>query len=918
MKTSEKIKAAKEFAEYWKGKGYEKGESAPFWLSLLTKVYGVRDAEQFIKFEEQVHLDHTSFIDGWIPSTHILIEQKSIDKDLKKKIKQSDGIELTPFEQAKRYSLEIPYSERPRWIITCNFKTFLIYDMENPRGEPQEILLENLGKEYYRLDFITDIGNEHIQKETEVSLKAGELVGKIYEGFSKQYVDINNPHSIQSLNKLCVRLVFCLYAEDAGIFGRHGMFHDYLKTFDYKHQRQALIDLFKVLDTPYNQRDPYIDESLAEFPYVNGGMFSDENIEIPQLTEDLSKLILSKASDEFDWSEISPTIFGAVFESTLNPETRRSQGMHFSPIESIHKVIDPLFLNDLYSEFEEIEASKRDKESKLYQFQNKLSQLKFLDPACGSGNFLTETYLCLRKLENKIIKLLNKDQIEMGFDGTNHSPIKVSINQFYGIEINDFAVSVAKTALWIAESQMLEETKSLVLVDLDFLPLKNYPNIIAENALRFDWNRLIRNDNLNYIIGNPPFLGARLMNSIQKEDLMISSNNLKKVNNLDYVSGWYFKCADYIKNTSIHCGLVSTNSITQGEQPAILWKYLFSKGIIINYAYRTFRWTSESFDPAAVYCVIIGFSYIETKKKYIFDGESVIPVNKINAYLLDADNIVIESRTKPLCDVPSIGIGNQPIDNGNYIFSEEDKEEFIKKEPKSEKFFKRWFGSDEFINGKIRYCLWLGDATPNELAELPECCKRIKAVIDFRLSSSRKITRELASFPRRFGTENIPTSDFIVLPEVSTISRNYIPIGFLTSDNLCSNLVKIMPNATLYHFGVLTSNVHMAWIRAIGGRFGNQYRYSKDIVYNNFPWPKISDEKRKKIEKSANAILESRSLFPEASLGQMYDEEKMPPELRKAHQANDKAVMDAYGFKYDMTEQEIAIKLIDMYKELID
>ncbi len=453
---SQQVKAAKKFAEYWKNKGYEKGESQVFWLSLLRDIFGIEKPETFITFEEQVKLDHTSFIDGYIPSTHVLIEQKSIGKDLRAPIKQSDGSHLNPFQQAKRYSADLPYSERPRWIVTCNFQSFLVYDMENPNGEPIEILLENFDKEYYRLSFLTATANPHLKKEMEVSIKAGDLVGKIYDTLLPQYKDPTSAETLHSLNMLCVRLVFCLYAEDAGVFGKRSMFHDYMSEFDARNFRRALIDLFKVLDTKVEDRDPYMDEALSAFPYVNGGLFSDCNVEIPNFTDELRALILEKASDDFDWSEISPTIFGAVFESTLNPVTRRSGGMHYTSIENIHKVIDPLFFNDLRREFDEIKAEKVGKVQmkKAAEFQKKLSELKFLDPACGSGNFLTETYLSLRRLENEAIRLQTKGQVQMGFEETN--PVKVSIHQFYGIEINDFAADVATTALGIAESQMLK------------------------------------------------------------------------------------------------------------------------------------------------------------------------------------------------------------------------------------------------------------------------------------------------------------------------------------------------------------------------------------------------------------------------------------------------------------------------------
>ena len=916
MRLSEKKQAAKEFAKYWEGKGYEKGESAPFWLSLLSKVLGVTDTERFIRFEERVKLDHTSFIDGWIPLTHVLIEQKGVNSDLRKKIRQSDGTELTPFQQAKRYSMELPYSERPRWIVTCNFKSFLIYDMENPNGEPQEVLLKDLHKEFYRLEFITELGNKHIEKEMEISLKAGDLVGKIYDEFSKQYVDITNPHSIQSLNKLCVRLVFCLYAEDAGIFGEKGMFHKYISYYEPRHQRKALIDLFKVLNTPYEDRDPYLDESLSIFPYVNGGMFADEDIEIPNITEELSRLILSNAADDFDWSEISPTIFGAVFESTLNPETRRAGGMHYTSIENIHKVIDPLFLDALNQEFEEIRYLKRDREKRLEQFQNKLGQLTFLDPACGSGNFLTETFISLRRLENKVIRLLNSGKQMLGFDTL--SPIKVTIEQFYGIEINDFAVAVAKTALWIAESQMIEETSGIVHMNIDYLPLKSYSNIVEGNALIIDWNEVASSKRINYIMGNPPFLGARLMSQVQKQELMEITDNIEGNGNLDYVCGWYIKCAEYIKNTTIKCALVSTNSISQGEQVPILWTYLNSIGIVINFAYKTFVWNSEANDRAHVHCVIIGFSYIDNNDKKIYDGELIENVKNINGYLTNLPCVYIKNRNKPISEVPELLTGCQRLDNDNYMFELNEMLEFIKFEPESKKYFKRWYGADEFINSKERYCLWIGQATPEELRKMPHVMKLIENVRKYRLGSKRKQTQKYAQYPNKFYLEVIPADDFILIPVISSEKRRYIPIGFMNKEVLCSNQANMIINANIYHFGILTSNVHMIWMRTVAGRLKSDYRYSKDIVYNNFPWPKNNDRYKEKIRTTAQKILNARALYPEASLADLYDDLVMPSELRKAHQANDKAVMEAYGFDYNMSELEIVSKLMEMYKKLTD
>lgn len=917
MTDMEQKAAAKHFAEYWAGKGYEKGESQPFWLSLLRDVFGVEHPEEYISFEDQVHLDHTSFIDGYIAESKVLVEQKGINKSLTSAIRQSDGSILTPFQQAKRYITELPLSKHPRWVVTCNFKSFLVYDMERPNGEPEEILLENLPTEYYRLSFLIDSKNVSLQREMEVSIAAGEIVGLLYDAFAKQYVDPESERAMKSLNVLCVRLVFCLYAEDAGIFGRRGMFHDYMAQFDARHSRTAIIDLFRVLDQKPEDRDPYLDPDLAAFPYVNGGLFANEDIEIPHFTDEIRTLLLEKASANFNWSEISPTIFGAVFESTLNPETRRSGGMHYTSIENIHKVIDPLFMNELNKEFEEISsiAVERTREKKLKDFQTKLSKLTFFDPACGSGNFLTETYLSLRRLENEVISLLHKGQIVMDLG----NPIKVSISQFYGIEINDFAVTVAKTALWIAESQMMKETEDVVHMSLDFLPLKTNAYIVEGNALRMDWESVVPKSQLNYIMGNPPFIGARLMSPTQKADINLIFNGWKNAGNLDYVCCWHKKAADLMQGTEIRSALVSTNSVSQGESVANLWKPLFQLGVHIDFAYRTFRWDSEASSKAHVHCVIIGFSIAPNKnKKFLYTGDRAQIVQNINGYLLDADNVFVESRSKPICDVPEIGIGNKPIDGGNYLFTKEEMEQFINDEPQSQQYFKPWYGSQEFINRCPRYCLWLGDCSPNELRKMPACMRRVEAVREMRLSSKSAGTVKLADKPTRFHVENMPTGTYVVIPEVSSERRKYIPMGFMTPDILCSNLVKIVPDATLYHFGILTSNVHMAWMRAVCGRLKSDYRYSKDIVYNNFPWPTPTEAQKAKIEQTAQAILDARALYPDCSLADLYDEVTMPPELRRAHQANDKAVMQAYGFWGKLnTETACVAELMKMYQELV-
>ena len=914
MTEKQQRNAAREFAAKWAGRGYEKGESQKFWLQLLSEVYGVEHAADFIEFEDQVMLDSTSFIDGYIPSTKVLIEQKSLDKDLRKPIRQSDGTLLTPFQQAKRYVIGLPLSRHPRWVVVSNFQEFLVYDMEQPNGEPEQILLENLEKEYYRLQFLIDVKSEHISREEEVSMKAGEIIGEIYDAMLEQYGD-RDPETLQQLNILCVRLVFCLYAEDAGIFTRDQFYH-YLAKHDTEMMRSALLQLFEVLNTPFEQRSKFLRDDLKAFPYAKG-VFA-EFIDIPQFTPELRELLLQKASLDFDWSEISPTIFGAMFESTLNPETRRSGGMHYTSIENIHKVIDPLFLDDLKQELDTILEEKVEKKRQklLSDYQDKLASLTFLDPACGSGNFLTETYLSLRRLENRVIRAMTHGQAFIGFE--EFSPIKVNINQFYGIEINDFAVTVATTALWISESQMLAETEQIIKHDIDFLPLKANANIHEGNALRIDWETVVPKDKLNYIIGNPPFVGANNMITSQREDLrIIFGEKWKNIGEMDYVCGWYKKASELMKGTNIRAALVSTNSISQGEQVANLWKPLFEDGLKFNFAYRTFRWDSEASNKAHVHCVILGFSYLDSTKHFIFDNGKTIEAKNINPYLIDAANVFVVSINHPVCDVPEIRKGNQPTDGGNLIIEANEIDDFLKNEPLAKPFIKKLVGAREYINNLPRYCLWLKDATPSQLRNMPLVLERINGVREMRLASRDKGTQRLAETPHLF-REQLNPETYIIVPSVSSERRRYVPMGFMKSDTIPTNLVLIIPDASLYHFGVLESNVHMAWMRAVCGRLKSDYRYSKDIVYNNFPWPEVSDEQREKIAATAQAILDARALYPDSSLADLYDELTMPPELRKAHQQNDKAVMAAYGFPITMTESECVARLFELYQKLTE
>ena len=913
--------AAKQFVQEWSGKGYEKGETQRFWMSLLHDVLGVENPMKAMEFEIPVKTilkeKGSDFIDGYITATKVLIEQKGSHVDLSAKYRQSDGSELTPYQQARRYAAGLPHSMAPRWIIACNFQTFEVHDMEHPTDAPEVIQLANLEKEYHRLSFLIDETSIHLKKELEVSIKAGEIVGVLYDKILEQYHTPDDPETQRSLNKLCVRLVFCLYAEDAGIFGAKNMFHDYMEQFPATMFREQLIKLFRILDQKPEDRDPYEDEKLLAFPYVNGGMFAGD-IEIPRINEEIRSLILQRASDDFDWSLISPTIFGAVFESTLNPETRRAGGMHYTSIENIHKVIDPLFLDDLKAELADIKATSvaKTKRERALAFQDKLAGLKFFDPACGSGNFLTESYTSLRRLENDALRIIYGDNRVIG---EMAEPIKVSINQFYGIEINDFACSVAQTALWIAESQMMQETDEIVGFNLDPLPLKTYTNIHEGNALRMDWNEVVPASKLNYIMGNPPFIGYTYQSKEQKSDLASVCPESGK--NIDYVVGWYCKAAQMMAGTDIKAALVSTNSITQGEQVALVWKPLMEeKDIHIDFAYRTFRWDSEASQQAHVHCVIIGFSTSLTLKQRstlrIFDGQSVIVASNISPYLIDAPTIFIENNTTPICNVPVMCKGSQPTDGGNLILTSDEKVALLSKSPATANFIRPFVGAEEYINKKERYCLWLANANPSVIRQCADIMNRVEAVRQSRLASPKAATRKWADYPMLFTENRQPETQYILVPSVSSEKRDYVPMGFVAPEVIASNLVLLIPKASHYDFGILESSVHMAWMRAVCGRLKSDYRYSAKIVYNNFPWPQSTDAQKEKIKQTAQAILDARALYPDSSLADLYDSLTMPPELRKAHRANDAAVLEAYGFPKDATEADIVASLFKMYQEL--
>lgn len=946
LNNNERTRNIKSFIKQWNGTGYkEDGSTAPFWTALLRNIFGVKNPEKEIKFEETFKHEekgNSLFCDARLPETHVIIEQKAPGIPLDAPYKRHGRMFQSVYEQAYEYDQTLGRSDRSKYIIACNFHEFWIYDMELPEAkrQPVKVLLKDLEKDYKKLAILVNKDTKLSNLvEVEVSVEAGEKVGKLYDFLLaefKKYGEVTK-EDLHALNVLCVRIVFCLYAEDAGLFNVDS-FAKYIASFRPENVRGGLIELFKVLDQPQKNRDRFLSDKLSSFPYVNGGLFKNMNVTVPPITPEVQKFIVEEMSQNFNWADISPTIFGAVFESTLNPETRRKGGMHYTSIKNIHKVIDPLFLNELKDKVDKVinetpggekRIEKRHEitlkaqyEKRLHALQAELAGLKFLDPACGSGNFLTETYLSLRRLENKILKeRFGGEKFQSALLDANY--IQISIGNFYGIEINDFAVTVAKTALWIAESQMFQETQDLLHTEEDFLPLKSNINIHEGNALRMDWKDIVPKSQLNYIIGNPPFVGYGLQSGEQKKDMFSiyadeNGKPYKTAGKIDYVSAWYFKASEMMVGTSIRTALVSTNSITQGEQVAGVWKPLYERfGIHIDFAYRTFRWDSEASLKAHVHCVIIGFSCASNfQPKIIFDRDKCLTAKQIHPYLMDSGIVFVESRNKPLCAMPEMSTGNRPADGGHLIIEADEYDEFIRKEPGAQKYIKNLTGAKEYINNEKRYCLWLVGVSPSELRKMPEVMKRVEACKQDRLQGADD-RKKLADMPTVFReTKNPP--HYIVVPRVSSENRRYIPLGFLGEDTIPTDSATIIENADLYIFGVLTSNIHMAWMRTVAGRLESRYRYSKDIVYNNFPWPEPTEEQKRKIELTAQAILDARALYPAASLADLYDPLFMPAKLLVAHRANDRAVWEAYGKAWSIESESACVAyLMQLYQKLI-
>lgn len=918
MDQKQQRKAARQFAKDWKGRGYEKGDTHSFWLELLRKVVGVTATTTKCKFE--YHAANGGFIDCYIPDSKTLIEQKALGVDLDKP-EERQGRMVTPYQQALSYAESFPLNQQPRFIIVSDFGTFRIHDRDkqDPEHDFIEFALSDLPDQFHLFNFMLDPKTSRSALEEQVSMQAGELIGKLHKELLDCYIDPENPASQHSLNVLCVRLVFCLFCEDADLFDKDA-FLNYLKPCSVDQMRPALKKLFKVLNTPPEQRDPY-DGDVNRFPYINGGLFAEE-VEIPNFTENLRYMLLFEASQETDWSRISPTIFGGIFESTLNPETRRQGGMHYTSPENIHKVIDPLFMDALKDEFNGIliepNLTAKKRKGKLKEFRNKIGSMRFFDPACGSGNFLTETYLCLRELEDDVLNALNDGQMAISFDDGLSNDERVSLDQFYGIEINDFAVRVAKTALWIAQLQADRTSEALFSLDIDRFPLSDTANVFQGNALRMDWNEVLSAERCDYVMGNPPFIGHQRRTESQQEDMDIAFKDCNRYGKLDYVCAWYIEAARYVENTRIHAAFVSTNSICQGESVRILWEQMFDRGVVIDFAHTTFVWNNEATDQAHVHVVIVGFSNssspLPTKTIYYLDGPK--RVNHINGYLVDADDVFIANRGKPVNPgVSEMTKGSQPTDGGNLILSVEEKDALIEKYPNLSEVIHPYIGGREFINGGVRYCLWFVGA---KLADYnyPEIRERLQAIADARNVSPTKSVREAAATPALFTQIRQPDTAYLGVPEVSSERRKYIPVGFVPAEIIASNQLRFIPTDSMYVFGLLLSKAHMAWMRVVSGRLKSDYRYAP-AVYNSFVFPDANDEQRSEIEQLAQGVLDARALYPEASLADLYDpdNEFIYPDLISAHKALDAAVEAAYGVDFNGDEEKIVAHLFKLYAQ---
>ncbi len=897
---------AQQFAREWEGETRETGEYQSFWNDFFN-VFGLKRRSVSVYQKKVELLKHRGYIDLFWPGT-LLVEHKSADKDLD-----------AAFTQATDYFEGLKEEEKPRYVIVTDYRRVRLYDLEGEDGMTQEAFpLKELPKHVRQFAFIAGYEARVYKEEDPVNIKAVRAIARLYEALR-----FNN-YPIDAIDKLLTRLVFCFFADDTAIFNK-GVFETYLEAVSREDGSDIgahLSTIFQILNTPTDKRQTSADEDLLGLPYVNGGLFAEP---LPAVfgTSDVRKTILACAS--FDWSAVSPIIFGSMFQSVMDDDARHAIGAHYTSEKNILKVIGGLFLDDLHAEMEAAGTNH----AKLNALWNKIANITLLDPACGCGNFLVVAYRELRRMELEILKRLHHREVEggqsvLGLDVAKLS--KLSVERMFGIEILPFPAEIAQLSLWLADHLANVELGDYFGAPFAKLPLTEAPHIVHGDALQIDWESVVPKDKLTYILGNPPFIGSKVMSDEQRAQITSLFHEAPGSGTLDFVSGWYAKAAEYIQGTDISCAFVSTNYITQGEQVATLWKPLIEKqGIIIRFAHRTFKWSNEAPGKAAVFCVIIGFGRIPPEKYRLYEYEDVrsephvAVVKHINPYLVDAPDAFLESRSKPICDVPKIGIGNKPIDGGLYLFTTEEKEAFLQKEPSAALYFRRWLGSDEFLNGWERWCLWLGDCPPEQLGEMPEALRRVEAVRQYRLASKSAPTRKLAETPTRFHVENMPKGNYLIIPEVSSERRHYIPIGFMGPETLASNLLKIVPDASLYHFGVLESEMHMAWVRAVCGRLESRYRYSKDIVYNNFPWPEEpTDAQKKSVEDAAQSVLDARAQFPNATLSDLYNPETMPKVLLDAHHALDRAVDKCYGKRSFASEPERLEFLFGRCKELTE
>ena len=881
------------FSKEWQEETSEDAEAKSFWDGFFN-IFGI-SRKRTASFEEPVKKlgEKYGYIDLFWKGV-LIVEHKSRGKSLDK-----------AYSQALDYFSGIAERDLPKYVIVSDFARIRLYDLE--KHEQHEFDLKDLHKNVRLFGFVAGYQTHKIQEQDPVNIKAAEQMGKLHDRLKE------SGYTGHSLELYMVRLLFCLFAEDTGIFEKQ-QFKEYVEqrtSEDGSDLGHHISTLFQVLNTPPDKRQKTLDEQLAAFAYINGKLF-EEMLPNAAFDSAMRQELLNCCA--LDWSRISPAIFGSLFQSIMDKAARRNLGAHYTSEENILKLIKPLFLDKLREEFEKIKHNK----NRLLEFHKKLRQLNFLDPACGCGNFLVIAYRELRLLELEILRASKIYQSELSI----HRLINLNVDQFSGIEIEEFPAQIAQVALWLMDHQMN------LLVSEEFglyyarIPLETSAKIVCGNALTIDWEEVSPARNLSYIMGNPPFVGAKFMDDEQRKDVAAVFGNIKNAGLLDYVAAWYVKAAKMIKGTTICCAFVSTNSITQGEQVGALWNWMLQEGMKIFFAHRTFQWNNEARGKAAVHCVIIGFADFDITPKWLFEYEHIkgepqkTKAQNINPYLVDAPDIVLSNRSLPICPVPSIGIGNKPIDGGNYLFTEEEKIEFLKKEPQAEQYFRRWLGADEFLYGYHRYCLWLGDCSPEQLKKMPEAMKRIDAVRNFRLASKSAPTRKIADTPTRFHVENMPSDEYILISRVSSERRLYLPIGYIEAQNLTSDTALILIGAKLYHFGILTSIMHNAWMRTVCGRLESRYRYSAGIVYNNFPWPENPTEKQKQaIETAAQGVLDARAQFPNSTLADLYDPLTMPPVLLKAHQTLDRAVDTAYGKTNFTTEAQRVAFLFELYQK---